>query len=211
MRIFVAGATGRVADRTIAELVARTHEVTAGARDPGRVTVRDRVRPVHLDLHDGVDELGELVAGHDAVYFLAGSRGTDLLATDAFGAVKLARAAQEQGVSRFIMLSFLFSLQPDQWSRQGLDRINDYCIAKFFADNYLAEQSGLDWTIVQPGTLTEEPGTGLIELDPPATGPVPIADVAHALILTLTTPGLSRRTVPLIGGQDPIDEALAAF
>ncbi|RLP10684.1 SDR family oxidoreductase [Propionibacterium australiense] len=207
MRIFVAGANGRVADRTVAGLVARGHEVTAGARDPGRVTARDHVHPVAFDLHDDVATLAEAIDGHDAVYFLAGSRGADLLATDAYGAVKLAQAAQSRGIRRFILLSFLFSLQPDRWP----ERLMNYSIAKFFADNYVSEQTDLDWTIVQPGVLTEEPGTGRIRLDPPEVGPVPIPDVADALVAVLESPTTCRRTVPLIGGQDPIGEAIAAY
>ncbi|MBE6477254.1 MAG: SDR family oxidoreductase [Propionibacteriaceae bacterium] len=207
MRIFVAGANGRVADATIAGLVARGHEVTAGARDPGKVTVREHVHPVALDLHDDVETLARAVDGHDAVYFLAGSRGGDLLATDAYGAVKLAQATQSRGIRRFVLLSFLFSLQPDRWS----DRLMNYCIAKFFADNYVSEQTDLDWTIVQPGALTEDPGTGRIRLDPPDVGPIPIPDLADALVAVLESTNTYRRTVPLIGGPDPVDEAIAAY
>lgn len=207
MKIFIAGANGRVADKTIAGLAARGHEVTAGARDPGRVTVRDHVHPVAFDLHDDVATLAEAIDGHDAVYFLAGSRGADLLATDAFGAVKLAQAAQNRGIRRFVLLSFLFSLQPNRWS----DRLMNYSIAKFFADNYVVEQTDLDWTIVQPGILTEEPATGRVRLDPSEVGPIPIADVAHALVAVLESPNTCRRLVPLIGGPDPIDAAIAAY
>ncbi|WP_316667448.1 SDR family oxidoreductase [uncultured Propionibacterium sp.] len=211
MRIFVAGANGRVAGEVIVRLAGAGHEVTAGARTPARVTVREHVQPVAFDLHDDVETLAEAISGHDAVYFLAGSRGADLLATDAFGAVKLARAAQRRGIRRFVLLSSLFSLRPDEWNRPGLAGIGDYNIAKFFADNYISEQTDLDWTIVQPGALTETPGTGRVRLDPPDFGPNPIPDVAQVLVEVLDRPNTCRRTVPMIGGGTPIGEALASL
>ncbi|WP_153048456.1 NAD(P)H-binding protein, partial [Streptococcus suis] len=101
----------------------------------------------------------------DAVYFLAGSRGKDLLQTDAFGAVKLMQATEASQVKRFVLLSSIFATEPEKWSDPNLVNITDYNIAKFFADQWLIHNTTLDYTIVQPGNLVEaETGSGLIEL-----------------------------------------------
>lgn len=71
------------------------------------------------------------------------------------------QAAQQAGISRFVMLSSMFALQPEKWKQEpGIDTIIDYDIAKFFADHWLSHNTKLDWTIVQAGLLQETPGTG---------------------------------------------------
>lgn len=154
MKIFVAGSTGRVATELLKKLSAKNYQVIAGARRPEAVVELPNVTPQKMDLHASVDNIAELLKGADVVVFTAGSRGKDLLQTDAYGAVKLMQATKKAGITRFVMLSALYSLTPDKWP----DNLTDYYIAKFFADNYLVNQSGLDYTIVQPGNLLEEAG-----------------------------------------------------
>ena len=148
MRIFVAGGSGRVATELIKDLIADGNTVVAGARHEDHIIKLNNVKLVHMDLHASVDDLAKLMKGSDAVYFTAGSRGKDLLQTDAFGAVKTMQAAKKLGIERYIMLSSIFALQPDKWHIDGLDQILDYTIAKYFADNYLVNQSGLKYTIL---------------------------------------------------------------
>ena len=160
-KVFVVGGSGRVATDLIKDLVATGNEVTAGARHPEKVIKLNHVTAVKLNLHDSVEKIAELMKGMDAVYFVAGSRGKDLLQTDAMGAVKTMQAAEKDGIKRYIMLSSLYALQPEMWSKiPSLASIMDYNIAKFFADNYLISNTKLDYTILQPANLTEEPGTG---------------------------------------------------
>lgn len=147
MKIFVAGATGRVASKLLKKLSAKNYQVIAGARRPEAVVELPNVTPQKMDLHASVDNIAELLKGADVVVFAAGSRGKDLLQTDAYGAVKLMQAAKKVGVTRFVMLSALFSLTPEKWP----ENLKDYYVAKFFADNYLINQSDLDYTIIQPG------------------------------------------------------------
>ncbi|WP_407657285.1 NAD(P)H-binding protein [Lactobacillus porci] len=92
----------------------------------------------------------------DGVYFLAGSRGKDLLQTDAFGAVKLIQAAELAGVKRYIQLSSIFAADPDKWQGKAeFASLTDYYIAKYFADEWLISNSMLDYTILAPATLEE--------------------------------------------------------
>lgn len=89
MKVFVAGATGRVGQKLIEILQQRGHNIYAGARKDHEITETELITPIHLDLHENVDHLSELLQDSDAVMFVAGSRGKDLLQTDLFGAVKL--------------------------------------------------------------------------------------------------------------------------
>lgn len=163
-----------------------------------------------MDLHASVDDLAKLMKGSDAVYFTAGSRGKDLLQTDAFGAVKTMQAAKKLSIERYIMLSSIFTLEPDKWHIDGLDQILDYTIAKYFADNYLINQSDLKYTILQPTNLTEEKGTGKISLDVTGVTSNPIPDVAKTLAEILKHDNTIGKVIMMKSGDTPIDEGLAS-
>lgn len=147
--------------------------------------------------------------GSDAVYFTAGSRGKDLLQTDAFGAVKTMQAAKKLGIERYIMLSSIFALQPEMWKIDGLNQIMDYNVAKFFADNYLVNQSGLKYTILQPTNLTKELATGKISLDVERVTSNPIPDVAKTFAELLKHDNTVGKVIMMRGGDTPIDQALS--
>ena len=209
MKVFIIGGSGRVATELIKDLVNDGHEVTAAARHEDNIVDLPEVTKKHLDLHASVDDLAELIKGHDVVYFTAGSRGKDLLQTDAFGAVKTMQAAEKVGIKRYIMLSSIFSLQPEKWNLPGLKEIMDYNIAKFFADNYLIHQTKLAYTIVQPGGLTEKEGTGKINLDVIKPGTNPISDVAQTLADVLKYDNTIDKVIMMESGNTPSDQALS--
>lgn len=210
-KIFIAGGSGRVAIVLIKNLVADGNEVVAGARHPENVVEMDHVSAVKLDLHDGVDAIADLMKGSDAVYFTAGSRGADLLQTDAMGAVKTMQAAEKLGIKRYVMLSSLYTLESERkWHEGGLADLLDYTTAKFFADNYLVHDTDLDYTIVQPTSLTEEAGTGQIYIGkelPQKTNPIP--DVAKVLADVLKHPNTVKKVFMMSSGSQAIDQALA--
>ena len=93
MKIFIAGATGRVGSLLTRDFFQDEHEIIAGARHPERVEKNDRVTPVKFDLHESVAQMTEAIKGADVIYFTAGSGAKDLLQVDAFGAVKLMQVA----------------------------------------------------------------------------------------------------------------------
>ena len=209
MKVFIAGATGRVAEELIKDLVSKGHQVVAGARRPDKVISLVNVQALSLDLHADVSDLAKDLREMDAVYFVAGSRGRDLLQTDVFGAIKLMQAAEQVGVNRFIMLSSLFALEPEKWKEPGLDKLTDYNIAKFLADNYLVQQTRLAYTILQPGALLETEATGKVELDPAHVGGNPIPDVATVLAELLELPASHKKVIKMISGETRISKALA--
>lgn len=208
-KVFVAGGSGRVATELIKNLVNDGNEVIAGARHPENVIKLNNVTPVDLDLHAPVTEIAKLMNGSDAVYFVAGSRGKDLLQTDAMGAVKTMQAAEKDGIKRYVMLSSMYALQPEKWAKyEALAAITDYNIAKFFADNYLIHNTNLDYTIVQPATLTEKPATNKVTLGEGDDTTNTIPDVAKVLADTLKYDNTIGHVIMMRNGDTPIDDAL---
>jgi nucleoside-diphosphate-sugar epimerase len=211
-KVFVAGGSGRVATELIKNLVNDGNEVVAGARHPENVIKLDNVTPVELDLHAPVTEIAKLMNGSDAVYFVAGSRGKDLLQTDAMGAVKTMQAAEQDGIKRYIMLSSMYALQPEMWAKyEALAAITDYNIAKFFADNYLIHNTNLDYTIVQPATLTEKPATNKVTLGEGDDTTNTIPDVAKVLADTLKYDNTIGHVIMMRNGDTPINDALQSI
>ena len=213
MKVFIVGATGRVATELIKDLVAKGHQITAAARKPENVVLKDDplVTTVKLDLHASVEELATLIGKQDVIYFTAGSRGKDLLQSDAFGAVKTMQAAEQNGIKRYIMLSSMHALEPEFWHEGALAKIMDYNIAKFFADNYLIHNTSLDYTILQPAVLVEEPGTGKITVGKEIGKQNSIADVASTLAELLEHDNTRGKVILMSSGTTPIAQALASI
>ncbi|MCH5297671.1 MAG: NAD(P)H-binding protein [Ruminococcus sp.] len=210
MRVFIAGATGRVAKYVIDNLTVDGHTVYCGSRHSENIKETEQIKPVNFDLHLSKDEMAEVIKNMDAVYFLAGSRGKDLLQTDAFGAVKLMQACEKVGIKRFIILSSIFALEPEKWAEEtSLKNITNYNIAKFFADNYLVTSTNLDYTIIQPTLLRETDGTGKVELNPEHDGENPIPDVAAVLSSVLNMESTYKKVIKMRSGDTPIANALA--
>lgn len=204
MKIFVAGATGRVGQILIKQLAEKGHTVYAGARREEEIEKTEKIQPVHMNLHSTVAELSKLLSDAEAVYFVAGSRGNDLLQTDLNGAVKLMEAANQAGIARFIHLSALHSLVPEQWP----ESIPDYYVAKFFSDKWLIDQTDLDYTIIQPGSLEETIGSGKISTNITGFSKNSIENVATVLAEVLDKPNTIKKLISMGDGDTPIAEAI---
>jgi uncharacterized protein YbjT (DUF2867 family) len=165
---------------------------------------------VVLDLEH--EDIGDAVAGADAVVFAAGAGAGSGPArkrtVDHGGAVKLVEAARANGISRYLMVSAIGAGRPDSWS----DQMRPYYEAKADADRDLRD-SGLEFTIVRPGRLTDDPGTSLIEAAPELEhgGEIPRDDVAATLLAALDAPNTIGKTFDLIAGETPIPDALRAL
>ncbi|RZH68568.1 SDR family oxidoreductase [Natrinema altunense] len=160
--------------------------------------------PVVADLTGDVEHA---VEGCDAIVFAAGSGGDDVYGVDRDGAISLIDAASEAGVDRFVMLSSMGADEP----AAGPEPLRDYLIAKAEADEYL-RTSDLTETIVRPGELTTDPGTGEIRagngLDPDS-GSIPREDVARTLVTALDFEPVYGETFEILSGATPIEDALA--
>ena len=128
---------------------------------------------------------------------------------DRGAATLVADAAERAGVRRYLMIS---AMGADREPPLGTDPVfAAYLRAKGEADAYLASRAGLDWTILRPGRLTDEPGTGLVRLAAQTgRGAVPRDDVAAVLLALLDTPARGM-TFELVTGDTPVDEAVRAI
>ena len=213
MDVLVAGGHGKVALRLLALLAAEGHRARGLVRKPEHAADLEAVgaEPVLADL-EAEDDLGPYVRGADAVVFAAGAgpgSGPERKRTvDLGGAVKLVDAANATGVRRYVMVSSIGAQAPEAASGP----MRPYLEAKAEADRYLAA-SGLDFTIVRPGGLTDEPGTGrvLIATELGSRGRVPRDDVAAVLAQVLVAPNTIGRTFELFTGDIPVAEAVRAL
>jgi uncharacterized protein YbjT (DUF2867 family) len=211
MLVAIAGGHGQIALRLSRILSGRGDDVRSLIRNPDHA---EDVRsaggdPVVCDLEQADEqEIADAVSGADAVVFAAGAgpgSGAQRKGTmDLGGAVKLIGAATRAGIRRYVMVS---SVNADP-NAPGDDVFSVYLRAKGEADAELAA-SGLDYTIVRPGRLTNEPGSGRVRLgDDVGSGEVSRDDVAAVLAAVLHEPDTVGRTFELISGDTPIDDAL---
>jgi len=213
MKVLVAGAHGKTARSLVRTLVENGHEVRGLVRKKEQLAdvEADGAEPVLVDLeNDEVDgRVGEAVAGCDAVVFAAGAgpgSGEARKETmDYGGAAKLVEAAEKNGAGRYLMLSSMGAGDPES----GPEAMRPYLRAKAKADGRLRE-SRLDWTIIRPGSLTDEEGTGRVEAaeDLGRRDEIPREDVATAFALTLESPNTVGKTFEILSGETPIREAL---
>lgn len=206
MKVLVIGANGRVGSLLVNKLA--KHQVLAGSRNPNPANNADNIGQVYMDLLSDVDTLAEIMNGVDVIYFVSGSRGKNLLQIDLHGAIKTMQAAEKAGVKRYIMLSSVFALQPERWNESFLSDLADYNIAKHYADLYLTTQTQLDYTILQPGALKEEQGTGKIETHVTNPGSNSIANVVDTLVAVLENNSTIGKVILMHDGDTPITEAL---
>ncbi|MCX4818687.1 SDR family oxidoreductase [Streptomyces sp. NBC_01142] len=212
MRIVIAGGHGQIARRLERLLSARGHEVAGIIRKPEQAAdLRDAgAEPVLLDLESAsAEDVAAVLQGADAAVFAAGagpgSGPARKETVDRGAAVLFADAAEQTGVRRYIVVSSM-GAAPDH---EGDGEFDVYLRAKGAADAYVRSLSGLDWTILRPGTLTNDAGKGLVQLKA-STGPgtVPRDDVAAVLAEIAETPGTAGLTLELISGSVPVSVAV---
>jgi uncharacterized protein YbjT (DUF2867 family) len=211
--IVIAGGHGQIALRLARLLSARGDTVRSLIRNPGHEAGvhATGAEPVLADM-EALDDLAEVVDGADAVVFAAGAgpgSGPERKRTvDLGAAVKLIDAAQRTGARRYLMISAMGADDP----ASGSEAMGPYLEAKAGADAALAA-SDLEWTIVRPGGLTNDPGTGLIAAAPSLgrSGYVTRDDVAAVLVACLDEPRTVQVAFDLLEGDTPIAEALAAL
>jgi nucleoside-diphosphate-sugar epimerase len=213
MKVAIAGGHGKVGLRLGELLAGQGHSVRGLIRslEQSDDLKMAGVEPIPCDL-EGDDDVAVAVRGCDAVVFAAGAgpgSGAGRKRTmDLGGALKLIDAARAEGIRRYLMISAMGAVDPPA---EGGDVFGEYLRAKAEADRALIA-SGLEYTIVRPGRLTDEPATGLIRIGPDLDrGEVSRADVAATLAVTLGAENTIGRTFELIAGDIPIEEAVASL
>ncbi len=212
MRVVIAGGHGQIARHLERILVARGDEPVGMVRSAEQIhdLEADGAAAVLIDLEKtSVAEMADAVRGADAVVFAAGG-GADGNAArkksvDRDGAILLADAAEEAGVRRYVLLSSMGTETADPDSEEVMQV---YLRAKQEADDDIRSRD-LDWSVVKPGSLTDDDPTGLVQLGSTEYGEIPRADVAAVLAAALEDPASIGKTFNAISGSTPIVDGVA--
>jgi uncharacterized protein YbjT (DUF2867 family) len=214
MRIAIAGGHGQIALRLARLLSERGDEPLSLIRNPDHAADVEATgaQAVVCDLENASDdEVAAAVEGAGAVVFAAGAgpgSGAERKRTmDHGGAVKLIAAAKRQDIARYVIVSSM-GADPDA---PGDDVFAVYLRAKGQADADLRE-SGLDYTIVRPGGLTNDPGTGRVQLGENLdSGRIPRDDVAAVIAAVLVADNTIGKSFDLLSGDVGVEEAVRAL
>jgi len=211
MKVFVVGANGQIG-KYLVDLLKDSpeHSVRAMVRkeEQSRHLEKNGIESVVVSLTGSVEEITNAAKGCDAIVFTAGSGGStgadQTLLIDLDGAVKTIEAAENLGINRFIMVSAFQANNRENWN----EAIKPYYVAKHYADRALL-QSDLNYSIIRPGGLVNEPGTGKVaaaeELE---RGSIAREDVARTIFASLTEENTYKRSFDLISGDTAIAETL---
>ena len=213
MDVVVAGGHGQIALRLERLLAARGDSARGLVRNPDHFddVSAAGAQPVLADLESDID-VGPVIAGADAIVFAAGagpgSGEVRKRTMDLGGAVKLIEAATAAGIRRYVIVSSMGADHPERAS----GTFGAYLAAKSKADAAL-RASGLDYTVVRPGGLTDDPGTGTVDVSERLgrRGQIPRDDVAAALVAVLDAPNTIGKTFEILSGATPVDEAINAL
>ncbi|GAB3490784.1 SDR family oxidoreductase [Amycolatopsis cihanbeyliensis] len=214
MRVVIAGGHGKIALNLEKLLAANGDHAVGIIRNPDHAgDLRDlSAEPAVLDLETAtVDEVAEVLAGADATVFAAGAGPGSGVArkdtVDKAASALLADAAERAGVRRFVQVSAMGLSRADNPATDEVFAV--YLRAKAAAEEDLRARD-LDWTILRPGRLTDDPGAGQVHLaDEVPPGEVTREDVAQVLAGLLAEPIALRRTLELTGGNTPVSEVLS--
>ena len=209
MDVVIAGGHGQIGRRLGRLLAQRGDRARGIIRNPDHAAdlEQDGIEPVVADMEQ-LDDLAPHVEGADAVVFAAGAgpgSGPERKKTvDEGAAIKLIDAAKKAGVSRYVIVSSIGAHAPEQGGP-----MQPYLEAKRAADDALVS-SGLAYTIVRPGSLNDDPGTGRVDLSTELgrRGPITRDDVAAVLLACLDTPETAGLTFEAFGGDDEVELAV---
>jgi uncharacterized protein YbjT (DUF2867 family) len=213
VNVVIVGGHGKIALR-LAKLLAERGDSPRGIiRKTEQASDLEKIgaEPIVLDI-ENVDDIDDALAGSEAVVFAAGagpgSGPARKLTVDYGGAVKLIQACGSMEIRRYLMVSAIGANHPERWS----DEMRPYYEAKADADKELIE-SGLDYTIVRPGGLTDDAGTGEVDVAEALgrSGSVTRDDVALVLAECLNAPNTVGKAFDLLNGDTPVPEAISAL
>jgi nucleoside-diphosphate-sugar epimerase len=211
MNVLVVGSNGQIGKHVVRK-IQDTNEHTAIAmvrREEQMAQFEEQGAKTELvDLEGSIDDIAGAAKSADAVVFTAGSGGhtgaDKTMMIDLDGAIKSMEAAKQAGVKRFVIVSAIGVHDRDKW----MSGAPYYSAAKHYADVWL-EKSGLDYTIIRPGGLTNDNGTGKVKVAVDLErGQIPREDVASAIVASLENDHTIGKAFDMIGGETPIEDAL---
>ncbi|WP_230932158.1 SDR family oxidoreductase [Priestia sp. TSO9] len=210
MKVLVVGANGTTGKQVVEKVAnSKQHEAYAMIRDEKQADALKKLG-ANVVLGDLEQDVSDALRGMDAVIFAAGSGGNTgdekTIAVDQNGAKNIIDEAKNQGVKRFVMLSSMGTDTPEQ----GPEGLQLYLRAKAIADEYL-KQSNLQYTIVRPGTLSNDQATGKIDINndiQDKSQTIPRADVATVLVECLNEEATIGKTFEMLAGETEIEQAI---
>jgi uncharacterized protein YbjT (DUF2867 family) len=213
LKILVVGANGQIGKHLVsfiqesdgleAKAMIRNEEQAPFFENLGAETVV-------VDLEQDIDSIAKAAEGVDAIVFTAGSgphTGKDkTIMVDLDGAVKTVEAAKVAGVQRFIMISSFDTRR--EAIQASPSSFAPYVAAKHYADEWL-RSTNLDYTIIHPGLLTNDKGTGLVKIGSEVErGEVPREDVASVIVASLENETTIGKEFQVVSGTKTIKEAI---
>ncbi|MGO1501537.1 MAG: SDR family oxidoreductase [Marinobacter sp.] len=210
MHVLIAGANGQIGQHLLREMADSDHEARAMIRHPEQGPELQQLGATETVVGDLEQDCSEAMKGCDAVIFAAGSgphtgpdKTTDV---DQNGAIRLIDTAKENGINRFIIVSSMGAEEPDN----GPEKLQHYLRAKHNADEHL-KKSGLHYTIVRPGQLTNDEGTGKVAVRErhESVGKISRQDVGRVLLAALDADTTVNQVFEVVSGDTPIADALA--
>src|SRR5699024_7241301 len=211
MNVLIIGANGQIGRHVVKKLQdSREHNPIAMVRKEEQKAEFEAkgVKTALVDLEGDIDDIASAAEDADAIVFTAGSGGhtgaDKTMMIDFDGAIKSMEAAKKAGVNRFVIVSAIGVHHRDKWMSSAAY----YSAAKYYADVWL-ENSGLDYTIIRPGGLTNEQGTGKIKAATDLErGQIPREDVATTIVSSLENDRTIGKAFDMISGETPIEDAL---
>lgn len=216
MNVLIIGANGKIGQHLVRKIQESSeHNAIAMVRKEEQKEKFEEqgVKTAFVDLEGSIDNIANAAKGVDAVVFTAGSGGhtgaDKTMLIDLDGAVKSMKAAKQAGVKRFVIVSGIgVHRWHDKNHLEWMDSSQAYSAAKYYADVWL-ERSGLDYTIIRPGQLTNDPETGKVTVaDDLEHKHISREDVASAIISSLENDQTIGKAFDMIGGETSIEEAL---
>lgn len=210
MHVLIAGANGQIGQHLLREMADSDHEARAMIRHPEQGPELQQLGATETVVGDLEQDCSEAMKGCDVVIFAAGSgphtgpdKTTDV---DQDGAIRLIDTAKENGIKRFIIVSSMGAEEPEN----GPEKLQHYLKAKHNADEHL-KKSGLNYTIVRPGQLTNDEGTGKVAVSArhENIGKISRQDVGRVLLAALDADTTVNQIFEVISGDTPIADALA--
>ncbi|BCA86262.1 short-chain dehydrogenase [Enterococcus saigonensis] len=224
MKVLVVGANGKVAKHFANQIEKHPFiQEKAVIRNEAQTPFFNArgIETVLLDIvTNSIEEFAAAMQDVDAIVFSAGAGGKGLDKTimiDLDGAIKIMTAAEISGIKRFIMVS-TFKTGRKEITREIKENssLTVYTIAKNYADEWLKHRTNLDWTIIHPGALTNDAGTGKIKLADNLTGElekntIPREDVATVILATLENDATIGKEFEIISGDTSVALAIGSF
>src|SRR5699024_2469283 len=214
MRVLIVGANGQIGSHVVEKLNnTDTIKPVAMVRKQEQADAFNAkgVATKLVDLEGYVEDIEQAMDDVDAVVFTAGSGGSTgpdkTLIIDLDGAAKTIEAAKNKGIKRFVMVSAIYANNRKDWNQD----IKHYYVAKHHADRILIE-SGLDYTIIRPGGLTNEPGIGTINVaENLQVDSVTREDVAETIVASLQADNTINKSFDLVNGDTDIVKAVKSI